>query len=338
MTKESTSKGWSDYTIGWICALPIERAAAMAMLDEQHLAPGDFDQAATDSNSYTWGRIGEHNVVIASLAAGVYGTTSAATTAMSMVASLPHIRFGLMVGIGGGVPSKCHDIRLGDIAVSQPGWGTFGGVIQYDLGELGQGRKRKRSGQLNSPPEVLLKALSNLQAQHEIRDSEVPQILKEALLRNPKLARSKPGYVHQGFENDLLFDPSHNHAGGNTCKDCDLAKIMPRVSRDSTDPDIHYGNIASGNSLIKDATVRDELITELGDGCICFEMEAAGLMNSFPCLVIRGISDYADSHKNYMWQRYAAATSAAYTKELLKYVSPRDVDRSLKAQEILEDS
>jgi nucleoside phosphorylase len=50
-------------------------------------------------------------------------------------------------------------------------------------------------------------------------------------------------------------------------------------------------------------------------------MEAAGLMNSFPCLVIRGICDYADSHKDDLWQRYAAATAAAYAKELLIYVS-----------------
>ena len=67
-------------------------------------------------------------------------------------------------------------------------------------------------------------------------------------------------------------------------------------------------------------------------------MEAAGLMNNFPCLVVSGISDYADSHKSYVWQRYAALTSAAYAKELLKYISARDVDRSSKAKEILEDS
>ena len=255
MTEETISKGWSDYTLGWICALPIERAAATAILDERHVTPADFDQALTDPNSYTWGRIGEHNIVIASLMAGVYGTTSAATTATSMVTSLPHIRFGLMVGIGGGVPSKHHDLRLGDIAVSQPGWGTFGGVIQYDLGELGRGGKRKRRGQLNSPPEALLKALSSLQAQHEISDSEVPQILEEALLQNPKLAKSKPGYVHQGFDNDLLFDVSYDHTSGDDCSQCDQTRVIKRVGRCSTNPEIHYGNIASGNSLIKDAAV-----------------------------------------------------------------------------------
>lgn len=55
-------------------------------------------------------------------------------------------------------------------------------------------------------------------------------------------------------------------------------------------------------------------------GAYCVEMQAAGLMNDFPCLVIRGICDYADSHKNKEWQGYATAVAAAYTKELLLVV------------------
>jgi len=72
-------------------------------------------------------------------------------------------------------------------------------------------------------------------------------------------------------------------------------------------------------------------------GVLCFEMEAAGLMNSFPCLVIRGICDYADSHKNKKWQAYAAATAAACAKEVLSVIPPaevvkaRTVDKTIKA-------
>ena len=43
---------------------------------------------------------------------------------------------------------------------------------------------------------------------------------------------------------------------------------------------------------------------EFGD-VLCVEVKAAGLMNSFPCLIIWGICDYADSHKNKKWQAYA---------------------------------
>ena len=67
---------------------------------------------------------------------------------------------------------------------------------------------------------------------------------------------------------------------------------------------------------------RDRLAKE--HGMLCFEMEAAGLMNQLPCLVIRGICDYSDSHKNKLWQGYAALTAAAYAKRLLSVVSMKN--------------
>ncbi|KAL4957598.1 nucleoside phosphorylase domain-containing protein [Aspergillus filifer] len=82
---------------------------------------------------------------------------------------------------------------------------------------------------------------------------------------------------------------------------------------------IHYGTIASGNSVIRDGETRDTLSREFG-GILCFEMEAAGLLNILPCIAIRGICDYADSHKNKSWQPYAAGMAAACAKELLAYV------------------
>src|SRR6478735_9858831 len=150
------------YTIGWIAALPVERAAATALLHDRHDAPEGFDQHRSDANSYTWGRIGEHNVETASLPAGVYGTTSAATTASNLINSLPHIRIGLLVGIGGGIarPDLDHDIRLGDIVVSQPD-GTTGGVVQYDFGKAKASGTWERKGSLDKPPQVLLHALAS---------------------------------------------------------------------------------------------------------------------------------------------------------------------------------
>ena len=50
-------------------------------------------------------------------------------------------------------------------------------------------------------------------------------------------------------------------------------------------------------------------------------MEAAGL-DDFQCLVIRGICDYADSHKNKIWQPHAAAAATAYAKDLLLQLAP----------------
>lgn len=167
------------YSIGWIAALHTERAAATALLDERHEPPTCFEQHRSDTNSYTWGRIGTHNIVIVSLPAGVYGTTSAATTASNMLSSLPEIRIGLLVGIGGGIarPDNGQDIRLGDVVVCQPE-GTTGGVIQYDLGKATSGQKWERKGTLNKPPQVLLNALAALQAEHEMSPSKIPDLLQ----------------------------------------------------------------------------------------------------------------------------------------------------------------
>ncbi|KAK4922629.1 hypothetical protein LTR66_016587, partial [Elasticomyces elasticus] len=159
------------------------------------------------------------------------------------------------------------------------------------------------------------------------------------LEKNPKMGkRSKqsPGYTHQGFDNDRLFQASCDHVPGADCWNCDTADQVQRDTRETTDPDIHYGTIASGNTLVKDAATRDRIVADVGEDCICFEMEAAGLMNHFPCLVIRGICDYADSHKNDRWQRYASATAAAYTKELLAYVPAAEVQETKRALEVLQ--
>ena len=120
-----------DYAVGWICTLPTEMAAAVGMLDEHH---DTLPSRPSDNNNYRFGRIGDHNVVIACLPSGVTGTASAARVATHMLSTFTGLRFGLMVGIGGGVPSEGHDIQLGDVVVSKP-TGTFAGVIQYDFGQ-----------------------------------------------------------------------------------------------------------------------------------------------------------------------------------------------------------
>ncbi|KAK6519299.1 hypothetical protein TWF281_003134 [Arthrobotrys megalospora] len=320
-----------EYTIGWICALPIEMAAARLMLDENHGKPQE--QHHSDNNIYHLGSIGQHNIVIACLPSGVYGTTSAATVASQMLSSFESIRFGLMVGIGGGIPSKGYDIRLGDIVVSKPG-GTSGGVIQYDFGKNVGSQDIVRTGSLNKPPAVLLNAIANLQAEHEMEESKVPEILSEKLAKYKKM---KADYSYQGVSNDNLYLPDYEHLeaeNNDACEVCDEDKIVSRPDRDATDPVIHYGVIASGNQVIKHAATRDRLGHELG--AVCFEMEAAGLMDNFPCLVIRGICDYADSHKNKRWQRYAAATAAAYAKEFLDVIPVREVTPIPAAIDVLK--
>jgi hypothetical protein len=134
---------------------------------------------------------------------------------------------------------------------------------------------------------------------------------------------------------DVLFKAECDHIdNADTCITCDAGKIIHRPPHD--DFAIHYGTIASGNQVIKDIATRDKVSGDLGS-VLCFEMEAAGLMNEFPCIVIHGICDYADSHKNKQWQRFAAATAVAFSKELLnvipavQVVETCTVDEAMKA-------
>src|SRR2546421_8248968 len=117
-----------DFTVGWVCALPCELATAKAMLDEELCRP---PSDSNDPNTYTLGRIWDHNVVITCLPTGTAGITSAAEVSYYMRATVPCIRFGLMVGVGGGVPRT--DVRLGDVVASSAPGEQRGGV-QYDLG------------------------------------------------------------------------------------------------------------------------------------------------------------------------------------------------------------
>ena len=302
----------AKYTVGWICALPLEMALARAMLDEELARP------LHDTNVYTFGRIGNHNVVIACLPAGQTGTNSAANVTSQLRSSFPSIRMGLLVGIGGGAPSKKHDIRLGDVVVSQPSTSS-GGVIQYDFGKTVQEGKFVQTGQLNSPPEVLLRGVAKLRAEHSLHGHKLSKYLSEAAEKHPQI-RSDCAY--QGREHDRLYDPHYDHPNDERdCVNCDTDRLVHRSERNQTIPAVFYGSIASGNQVMRHGRTRERLVETLD--VMCFEMEAAGLMNNFPCLVIRGICDYADSHKDKKWQRYAAAVAAAYAKELL-YTIPAE--------------
>ncbi|GKZ27992.1 hypothetical protein AbraCBS73388_008222, partial [Aspergillus brasiliensis] len=156
----------NDYTVAWICALPLEAAAARVMLDKTHVPP----QRPNDSHAYDFGELNGHYIAIAYLPDGVYGTVSAATVISRMHLTFPRLQFALMVGIGGGVPSKSHHIRLGDIVVGKPGK-NHSGVIQYDYGKAVQGGQLEQTGFLNQPPQTLLTHLSQLES-NQITDGE----------------------------------------------------------------------------------------------------------------------------------------------------------------------
>lgn len=346
----------TQFTIGCICALPTESIAVATFLDEEYEGPIEWKELH-DNNDYTLGRIDQHKVVIAACPGGQDGVVPAATVARDLARTFPNIRVTLLVGIGGSAPSAKNDIRLGDVVVSR-GTSTFPAVLQYDKGKQRQPvEKSTRTSELegaspsfsdafdvhsllNQPPPILLSTCVGLESYHKRKGNGLRADVEAALQGMRK--RLQKEYAEPDPSTDVLYRVSHVHK---TDDDDDVSQpccglvedtLQARTERDVDEEDvaIHYGPIGSANTLMKNASRRDELSKRYG--ILCFEMEAAGLMNQLPCLVIRGICDYADSHKNKLWQGYAAMTAAPYTKNLLRRLAPGQVEQTRTMKEVME--
>ncbi|RBR23814.1 uncharacterized protein FIESC28_03430 [Fusarium coffeatum] len=319
----------SSYTVGILCALPLELLAVRALFDVKHCNP---KYVRGDSNTYALGTMSGHMVVAACLPSGEYGTNAAAESASNMKRTFFNVEFCLLVGIGGGAPTQENDIRLGDVVVSLPTT-KYPGVIQYDRGKEMEGNTFELTGSLHPPPRCLMTAVSSLRSNPDLPSNALQYSLEEIVRRVPEALA--PRYQHPGKDQDCLFQGTclACRVNGECTKDSHMSS---RPDRATYHPEIHYGLIASGNRVLKDGSVRDRWAKQYG--ILCFEMEAAGVMNTFPCLVIRGICDYADFNKNKTWQHYAAATAAAYAKLLLQHTAANDTNWARGKQEDVDDS
>ncbi|PYH67979.1 5'-methylthioadenosine/S-adenosylhomocysteine nucleosidase family protein [Aspergillus vadensis CBS 113365] len=307
-----------DFTVGWICAIFIEYLAALEVLDEKFEAhPGDV-QAGGDYNEYTRGRIGNHYVVVVCLPAESYGLASAATVVTNMRSTFPTLRFAVMVGIAGGSPRAGNDVRLGDVVV-----GTMVKPARFGK-DTTEGFEH--TGHVPRPPEILLCRVNHLK-RRTLMDIDMGRIVDDKIralgiaLRNRFQPRSKMV--------DRLYASDYIHSD-----DCDCIRdksgLPDRiVAREERLPRnrlmVHSGPIASGDQVIKNAKIRDRDASKLGT--ICFDMESAAL-TSINAIVIRGICDYADSHKNDEWHGYAAMAAALTAVEFLKLVPVADVQKT----------
>jgi ankyrin repeat domain-containing protein 50 len=191
------------------------------------------------------------------------------------------------------------------------------GIVQYDFGKKCTSDEITTTGALNKPSTLLLTAAGKVETNASLGESRIPTYIARVVEKDPHII------TRPGPEQDLLFEPDYDHDTGsaeNSCTHCDPDRLWHRPPRDVRDPKIHYGLVASGNQVIRHGETRDKLARK--HGILCFEMEAAGLMDIAQCLVIRGICDYADSHKSKRWQGYGAAAAAAYAKEILSLIPP----------------
>lgn len=335
-----------DYTVGWLCALPLpELKAAKEMLDCQHARPLNIDE--NDSNWYEFGDIGQHKVVLASLNAFSPGTLSAQRLIQPLRQTFPNMVFHLFVGIGGGIPRRSatedalgkrsrpknalQDIHLGDVVVGWPEKTGAQAVINYDFyRSRGSEQGPELLSGLDKPDPRLVKALTPMISDREERTTNFHNHLRK--LTDLEM------FAYPGLEKDVLYESECAHSTDTDwvldlgCRDCDAEMIVNRAERKWPEPQFHFGTILSGNRIVEDSRERDRL-SDMYPGALCLEMEAAGVVDDTHCLVIRGISDYADSHRKSLgWHNYAAASAAAFAKEILYTLRPATT-KTMKSQD-----
>ncbi|KAF2647204.1 TPR-like protein [Lophiostoma macrostomum CBS 122681] len=312
----------TDYHVAWICPVAdVELLPARLMLDEEHSTPPY--NTHYDENTYVCGTINGHAVVISTCPLGETGNLNAGRLTGSMFKTFPNIRMAVLVGIGGGIPrataseNALDDIHLGDVVVGWPGDGKPA-CVYHNRGRSKVDGEFEMVGTMQNPEWRLLQALSILASDHEMGKPTFADQLKR-LQKYKKLA-------HPGLDHDRLFRAAYHHIGDyrSNCVACDQNELVQRPARTEDDKRsfiFHRGRIATGNSVIQDGELRDQIGARC-DGALCVEMEAAGVDVNKRCLVIRGISDYADSHKNDVWKSHAAGNAAAFARELLCRIQP----------------
>ncbi|KAL4787122.1 nucleoside phosphorylase domain-containing protein [Aspergillus varians] len=306
-----------EFTVGWICMKPLESVAAREAFDESYGKTPQTPAHPSDQNSYNLGRIGRNNIVIAVHPTNSPCPATAAQISADIKTTFPSIQVGVMVTTGSGIPSSKHDIRLGDVIVGTPDR-TFKGIVgvrQSSVAAEGILERFATPG-ADEYSRLLVTAANALKADRLNKvESKIPAILAGMFHWFPG---KREAHSYQGSSHDKLFaaDYAHQLEGDEHCLHCDAEKnLVSRAVRNDTSPVVHYGTIASTDRPVTDTGVRD--LVEARFGAKGVQVGAAGLINAFPTLVICGVGDYADTHSNDHWSRYAAAVAAAYTKELL---------------------
>lgn len=328
-----------EFKIAIICALPLEADAMMALFDERYDELGPiYGKHVGDANIYITGRIKNHDVVLA-YTPGMGNRTSASVASVLPV-SFTGIKLALLVGICGGVPyaSDRTEIILGDIIIGDS-------VIEYDFGrQYPDGFERKKvvmetPGSPNREIRSFLNFLRTLKMRDQVQRQSTQylkmlQEMKENHWNYPGVLQDRlfeATYRHKHYKQQSVaecicadchssFDPVCQQALKSDCGTVGCAgDLVPRRRLHSNNPApiIHIGTIASASSVMKSGEHRDQLAEK--EGVIGFEMEGAGVWDSLPCVIIKGVCDYADSHKNKAWQNYAAATAASCAKCILAY-------------------
>jgi nucleoside phosphorylase len=300
------------------CALGLEGNAVVALFDQRWDNDGfPYEKHRGDRNAYTVGAIGRHCVVLVHMPG--MGKVNAAAVANCCRMTFHNVKLALVVGVCGAVPffGEGREIVLGDIIISSA-------LVQYDLGKSLPDRFERKDALLDTlgrpDPEIraFLEKIQTTDARKEMQ-AKISEYI-EVLQDEPELRAAYPGTT-----TDILFEASYRHPNKDmSCDECGCnGQPVPRsrLEQIAPQPAVYVGFMASGDTVMKNGEHRDDVAKQTE--AIAFEMEGAGIWDTFPCvLVIKAACDYADSHKNKIWQPYAAASAAACMKALLGQWAP----------------
>ncbi|CAI7620225.1 unnamed protein product [Penicillium pancosmium] len=297
-----------------ICALSREFDAVEASLDEIYDDQTPV-QNANDPNFYKIGRIGPFNIVLACLPE--MGKESAASAASSLQISFPSISLTLVVGICGGVPFPAPGIELilGDVVISHQ-------VLKFDFGRQYPDRFEQRGG-VQDTLDRSNRSIRSLIAGLQTKSSRVEfQEMHARYLQD--VGEKGSIWKYPGMDQDRLFPSSFDLKDTPNLAGFIEENLVPRhrlTGGDNPKPRLLFGSIGSTDTVMKSAKHRDDLAQ--GSQLVGFEMEGSGVCNNLSCIIIKGVCDYADSHKTKVWQDYAAASAACATKSFLEILATK---------------
>jgi nucleoside phosphorylase len=324
-----------EFEVALFCALPKESNAITSIFDGFW---GDYGKVQSDGNSYKTGWIGGHNVVL--VFAPNMGKVASSSVAAQLKISFTRIRLCLVAGICGGVPTRTSsgEIFLGDVLISST-------LKQFDFGRLySDGLKPKDTivDNLGRPNPEIRSFLHGIQAGGSLEQlvnqtaSYLQDLSEQKRLRCPTEDTLYPPHSRHKHQDPRACeicaecknptDPVCEQALKTSCTELGCNTTLPVFrSRSSLEPlshswtipipSIHFGCFASGDCVVKSGLDRDRIATQ--NNVIGFEMEGAGVWDQLPTIIVKSVCDYADSHKNKVWQEYAALTAAASVKAIL---------------------
>ncbi|KAK1236968.1 hypothetical protein MKX08_007916 [Trichoderma sp. CBMAI-0020] len=363
-----------EFEVALVCSLPLEYDAVSLLFDQFWDENGDqYGRAIGDLNTYTTGRFGNFDVVLVLLPNT--GKVSAASATASLRSSYPGLRLVILTGICGAVPSSDagDEIFLGDVIISktvvQYDYGR-----QYPDNFLAKDTTEDSLGRPDRNIRSLVAVLETARERGRIEE-RAAVLLEQIQDLAAKKARRRTADIYQypGAASDRLFkaDYRHKHHSSPQCLcekcheysdpvceesrniacdilGCDEKHVIRRRrletnrileqegrSKEAQAPSVFIGRFGSGDKTLQSGEYRDW--TARRYGVLAFETDGAGAWDELPCIIVKGVCNYADSHVNSRWQNFAAATAASVAKSLVERYTKTDKSAMIQTRKQFEE-